>query len=204
MFSRIARRYDRVNRILSLGRDDDWRRSVIAHLPEGRVLDLGAGTGAANQDFGKRAAVALDPVPEMLGLNDAPKRVVAKGEHLPFASGCFDGVFAAYVMRNLDSIPKTIAEAHRVLRSGGVFGIVGLGRPEGSVKRALHRAGTAVLLPLVGATAGALSEYWYLHKSLDSLPQPQVLYADTPFTLEQLWRMGPLGFVYGVVLRKRS
>ena len=46
VFSRIARRYDAVNRILSLGRDGAWRRSAIVHLPPGRVLDLGAGTSA--------------------------------------------------------------------------------------------------------------------------------------------------------------
>jgi hypothetical protein len=59
-----------------------------------------------------------------------------------------------------------------------------------------------VILPLVGASVGAFREYRYLHKSLDSLPQPAELYADAPLKVEKIWRMGPLGFVYGVVLRK--
>jgi len=202
VFSRIARRYDRLNRILSLGQDGAWRRSAIAHLPPGRVLDLGAGTGAANPDLGDREIVALDPAPEMLALDPARSRVVAKGEALPFADASFDGVFSAYVFRNLDSIPDTLAEIHRVLRPGGVAAIVDLSRPETAWKRRLHRMGTAVVLPVVGAAVGAVGEYRYLHRSLDALPQPHELFTDGPLELVDLWRMGPMGFVYGAVLRK--
>jgi demethylmenaquinone methyltransferase/2-methoxy-6-polyprenyl-1,4-benzoquinol methylase len=202
IFSRIARRYDRLNRVLSLGKDDDWRRTAIAHLPPGLVLDLGAGTGAANPDLGDRQIVALDPAPEMLGLNPAAMRVVGKGESLPFPDGSFDGVFSAYVFRNLDSVEVTLREIARVLRPGGVAAIVDLGRPEGRVKRAFHTMGTAVVLPVAGAAVGAVGEYRYLHRSLGSLPQPEVLFAGGPLTLEKVWRMGPMGFVYGVVLRK--
>jgi demethylmenaquinone methyltransferase/2-methoxy-6-polyprenyl-1,4-benzoquinol methylase len=202
VFSRIARRYDAVNRVLSLGRDGAWRRSAIDHLAPGRVLDLGAGTGAANREFGTRWVVALDPAPAMLGRNPQRRRVVGVGEHLPFADLSFDGVFSAYVLRNLDSIPAALAEIHRVLRPGGVAVMVDLGRPEGAAKRALHRAGTAMLLPVVGTLAGSPREYWYLHRSLDSLPQPAALLGAGPLRIERLWRMGALGFVYGVVLRK--
>lgn len=202
VFTRIARRYDTLNRILSLGRDDDWRRSAIRHLPSGRVLDLGGGTGAANRDFGDREVVALDPSPEMLALNPEMRKVVGVGEHLPFDDGSFDAVFSAYVFRNLTSVPGTLGEIHRVLRPGGAAAIVDLGRPETSWKARMHRAGTAVVLPVAGAMVGALGEYRYLHKSLDKLPQPAELYADASLEVERIWRMGPLGFVYGVVLRK--
>lgn len=203
VFTRIASRYDRLNRILSLGKDDDWRRTAIAYLPPGRVLDLGAGTGAANADFGEREVVALDPSAEMLALNQLRRRVVGKGERLPFADGWFDGVFSAYVIRNLDSIPQTLTEVARVLRPGGIAAIVDLGRPEGRWRRRLHRMGTAVVLPVAGATIGAIGEYRYLHRSLDSLPPPEVLYRDPPgMRLVTTWRMGPMGFVYGAILEK--
>ncbi len=202
VFSRIARRYDRVNRILSLGRDDDWRRSAIAHLPDGSVVDLGAGTGAANADLGDREIIAIDPEPQMLSLNDATRRIVGRGEALPLGDGSVDGVFSAYVFRNLDSVAATLDEIWRVLRPGGVAAVVDLGRPESRWKRVLHRIGSAVVLPIVGLFAGGFSEYRYLHRSLDSLPQPFELYADTPLRVERIWRMGPFGFVYGVVLTK--
>jgi len=202
VFSRIARRYDAVNRLLSLGRDGAWRRSAAAHLPPGRVLDLGAGTGAANREFGTRRVVAVDPAAPMLGLNSQRRRVAGRAERLPFAAGSFDGVFSAFVFRNLDSIPAALMEIHRVLRPGGAAAVVDLSRPRGAWARRLHRAGTALVLPLVGTLVGAPREYRYLHRSLDALPPPEVLFADGPLVPERAWRMGPFGFVYGVVLRK--
>ncbi len=202
VFAGIAGKYDRINALLSLGRDGAWRRSVIDRLPAGRVLDLGAGTGAANTDFGNRSVVALDPSPEMLALNGAPQRVVAVGERLPFGDGSFDAVFSAYVFRNLDSVGDTLAEVARVLRPGGRAGVVDLGRPRGGVMTRLHRLGTAAVLPTVGRLAGAPDEYRYLNETLDKLPPPEALYASGPLRVDDLWRMGPLGFVYGVLLSK--
>ena len=202
VFSRIARRYDTVNRVLSLGRDGAWRRSAIALLPPGRVLDLGAGTGAANREFGTRRVVALDPSAPMLALNPQRRRVAGYGESLPFTDGAFDAVFSAFVFRNLESVPATLAEIHRVLRPGGAAAVVDLSRPLSAWQRGLHRAGTAVVLPVVGAIFGSPREYWYLHRSLDKLTPPQELFGEGPLALERLWRMGPFGFVYGAVLRK--
>ena len=203
VFTDIAGRYDRLNSILSLGRDQSWRVTAIDQLPAGRILDLGAGTGAANDVFGDRDVVALDPSPEMLALNDAPQRVVAVGERLPFADGSFDAVFSAYVFRNLDSVDETLAEVHRILRPGGRFGVVDLGRPEGSFKSSVHRAGTSVALPLAGMTIGAREEYVYLHRTLDKHPPPEVLLGSSPLRLVDTWRMGPMGFVWGAILEKR-
>ena len=202
VFSGIADRYDRINSLLSLRQDHKWRRSAAALLPAGRVLDLGAGTGAANPVFDGREVVALDPSVEMLSRNPAPRRTVAIGERMPFGDGSFDGVFSAYVFRNLESVPGTLVEIARILRPGGVAAVVDLGRPVGRVRRVIHRAGTAAVLPLVGLLGGAPRQYWYLHRSLDKLPPPEVLFAGGPLRLERTWRMGPLGFVYGAVLRK--
>jgi len=113
VFSRIAGRYDKVNRLLSLGQDQAWRASVAERLPSGRLLDLGAGTGAAGAVFGDREVVALDPARQMLVRNPIPRRVVAGGERLPFRSESFDAVFSAFVFRNLDSVSATLEEAAR-------------------------------------------------------------------------------------------
>jgi demethylmenaquinone methyltransferase/2-methoxy-6-polyprenyl-1,4-benzoquinol methylase len=203
VFSDIADRYDRLNWVLSLGRDQDWRRSAVDRLPPGRLLDLGGGTGAANPIFDDREVVALDPSPEMLAKNGAALRVVAVGEALPFQDGAFDSVFSAYVFRNLDFVSTTLAEVARVLRPGGVAGIVDLGRPEGPVTRAVHRVGTSVVLPLAGSSVGARKEYTYLHRSLDKHPPPEQLLGEGPLRLRETWRMGPLGFVWGAMLEKR-
>lgn len=202
VFSDIAGRYDRLNTILSLGRDQAWRQAAVDRLPEGRILDLGAGTGAANVIFGSRHVIALDPAPEMLALNDAADRVVGIGEALPFADETFDAVLSAYVFRNLDSVDETLTEIHRVLRHGGRAGIVDLARPEGEIPRRLHRMGTSILLPLAGASIGAREEYSYLHHTLDKHPPPEDLLGSSSLHLVETWRMGPMGFVWGAILER--
>ena len=202
IFARIARRYDLINRVLAAGRDRAWRRMVIERLPPGRLLDLGAGTGAAVPLFGSRQVVALDPVSQMLDLNPTAARVVGRGEDLPFRQDSFDAVFSAFVFRNLDSVDTTLGEIARVLRPGGSAGVVGLTRPRGRVAASLHRAGSAIVVPMAGALIGAVDEYRYLHRSLDKLPPPEHLFADPPLRVDRMWRMGPLGFVYGVILTK--
>ena len=202
VFTDIAGKYDTVNRVLSFGQEQKWRQRVVARLPKGRLLDLGAGTGAANDLFDDHRVVALDPSREMLSVNGETRRLVGVGERLPFEDNVFDAVFSAYVFRNLDSVDQTLREVARILRPGGRLGVVGLGRPRNGVLAPIHRAGSAVVLPLVGLIVGARQEYVYLHRSLDKLPPPEDLYSHAPLRRVDLWRMGPLGFVYGTVLEK--
>ena len=202
IFARIARRYDLINRILSFGQDQNWRRRAVRHLPDGIVLDLGSGTGAAEPIFGDRRVVALDPVHEMLALSPIDEKVVAVGEALPFADGALDAVFSAYVFRNLTSVRGTLEEIARVLRPGGRAAIVDLGRPRNRWAAVLHRLGSAVFLPLAGLLVRAPADYWYLHRSLDKLGPPELLYVAQGLTVVESWRMGPLGFVHGVVLER--
>lgn len=201
IFARIARRYDRINRILSLGQERSWRRRGVSRLSNGVVLDLGCGTG--DTDFEGRDVIGLDPVVEMLRLSPVAARVAAVGERIPLADESVDGVFSAFVFRNLASVPDTLEEISRVLRPGKTAVVVDLARPASLVARWIHRVGTAIVLPLVGLLfAGAPAEYWYLHRSLDSLPAPEVLFDDGPLEVVDVWRSGFLGFVYGVELMK--
>ena len=201
IFARIARRYDRINRILSFGQERKWRALGIRQLEPGIVLDLGCGTGDTN--FEGRTVIGIDPVIEMLELSPVAATAVGVGESIPLRDDSVDGVFSGFVFRNLTSVDETLGEIHRILRPGAAAVVVDLGRPLNPLLRMLHRIGTSIVLPLVGlAFAAAPGEYWYLHKSLDSLPPPEDLYADRPLGLEAIWRSGLFGFVYGVRLRK--
>lgn len=201
IFAKIAARYDLINRILSFGQEQKWRRRGVDMLAPGRVLDLGSGTG--DTDFGSRDVVGLDPVIEMLALSPVRDRIVAVGEQIPLADDSVDGVFSGFVFRNLTSVPETLAEINRVLRPGNAAVVVDLTRPKNPILRLVHRLGSALVLPLVGLVfARAPREYWYLHRSLDSLPPPEELFAGHALVVEDIWRMGLFGFVYGVRLRK--
>ena len=201
IFAKIAKRYDRVNRILSCGQDRKWRARGIAMLHQGAVLDLGCGTG--DTDFEGRDVVGLDPVVEMLALSPVKSRVAGVGESLPLRNDSLDGVFSGFVFRNLSSVEDTLSEMSRILRPGAAAVVVDLTRPKNSLLRVLHRVGTAVVLPLAGLVlAGAPGEYRYLHKSLDPLPQPEQIYQGGSLRVEEVWRMGLFGFVYGARLRK--
>jgi demethylmenaquinone methyltransferase/2-methoxy-6-polyprenyl-1,4-benzoquinol methylase len=138
----------------------------------------------------------------MLTLSPIDERVVAVGEALPFGDGTLDAVFSAYVFRNPTSVRDTLEEIARVLRPGGRVAIVDLGRPRSRWAAALHRLGSAVFLPLAGLLVRAPADYWYLHRSLDKLGPPELLYVAPSLTVVESWRMGPLGFVHGVVLER--
>ena len=201
IFARIAKRYDRVNRILSLGRERAWRSIGVDKLEPGMVVDLGCGTG--DTDFGTRTVIGIDPVIEMLELSKVPSRIVAVGEQMPLRDDSVDGVFSAFVFRNLTSVSDTLSEIERILKPGAATVVVDLSRPVNPLLRWLHRVATAVTLPLVGLIfAGAPREYWYLHRTLDALPPPEEMFGEGALDLEEIWRAGVFGFVYGVLLRK--
>jgi SAM-dependent methyltransferase len=89
------------------------------------VLDIGAGTGVASAALARAGAgslVAVDTALEMLSVDatERPPAVAADARRLPFAAATFDGAIAAFVFNHLDVPADGLAEATRVVRSGGV------------------------------------------------------------------------------------
>jgi len=181
MFDRIAGRYDRANRILSVGIDKLWRRKAIRVLLAGlgdelSLLDLGAGTldGAIALARGRpRARVcAADFARNMLvqGLTKAgAARVfaqVADGHALPYRDAIFDGAFSGFCVRNLRDLGSAVAELRRVVRPGGRAVILEFFRPQR--KRMFWDVFyNARVLPLVGgAVTGDAAAYRYLPASI--------------------------------------
>jgi len=132
MFDAIAGRYDLMNRVMTMGQDQKWRRFVVkmAGDPrEGLTLDLATGTG----DIG---ALMIDTYPQarVVGgdfslnmLREAKKRFTGKqiswqacdANVLPFADNIFRSVTFGYLLRNVDDALKVLREVHRVLAPGG-------------------------------------------------------------------------------------
>lgn len=189
MFDRIARRYDLLNRILSLGLDQRWRRLTVAALelaPGRRVLDLATGTGdlalAMLKGCPDIEVVGLDPSAEMLArarekLGESGRRLgVGDAEALPFPDGCFDAVAIAFGLRNVPDRERGLGEMARVTRPGGVVAILELGEPRGRILGRLARFHVHVVVPRVGALLSGAREYRYLERSIAAFPPPdQVL-----------------------------
>ena len=188
MFDRVAPRYDRLNRILSAGRDIGWRRRAtqLSRLGAHQLaLDLGVGTG--DLAFGLLAAsdasarvIGVDLSPLMLEAlrrragASSERRVIpllATAERLPFADGSFDRVVAGFAVRNVGDLPLGLRETRRVLRAGGRAVILELSTPGNRIIGALYHSYFHVVAPRIAARLGGdAAAYRYLPRSVAAFP----------------------------------
>lgn len=189
MFSDIAPRYDRLNRLLSLGLDRRWRREAVRALglPAGaRVLDLCCGTGefglAAARDAGWRVIGADFAGPMLVrahtksAASDAPLAGLARADAqaLPFADGAFDGALVAFGLRNVEDPPRALRELARVLRPGGALAVLEFFQVPNPAWRSLFRLYFHGVAPLAARLAGTPrpDAYRYLPASVDAFAAP--------------------------------
>ena len=201
-FSNIHKFYDFVNSLTTLGFDKSWRKQAANKLNPGSVLDLGSGTGASYTDLINFDVTALDPDEQMLSLNNFEKKVVGKGEELPFNENSFDNVLCCFVWRNVDDTEKALSEVYRVLKPGGKFILLDMTRPKNTFYKLIHKIGTYILLHFVGLITLNLKEYSFLYKSLDFYPQPEVHLTKNNYTNLVIERIGLFDFVYLGVFTK--
>ncbi len=201
-FSNIHKFYDFVNSLTTLGFDKSWRKQAAKKLNPGSVLDLGSGTGASYTDLINFDVTALDPDEQMLSLNNFEKKVVGKGEELPFKENSFDNVLCCFVWRNVSDTEKALSEVYRVLKPGGKFILLDMTRPKNSFLKLIHKIGTFILLHSVGLITLNLKEYSFLYKSLDFYPQPEVHLSKNNYTNLVIERVGLFDFVYLGVFTK--
>lgn len=164
LFAPLAAGYERWGNILSMGQDARWRRRMIDGLACSRgtkVLDIAAGTGLITRQLQSEGAevVSLDQSSRMLrhAVDRGASGVVATAEALPFPGDSFDTVTFGYLLRYVDDVTGCMSEIARVLRPGGVVGMVEFGRPRG-LWRWLWWGYTRLVLPVAGLVAG---RGWY-------------------------------------------
>jgi ubiquinone/menaquinone biosynthesis methyltransferase len=180
LFATIADRYDLITRLLSYGRDQHWKRRLIATAaikPGERVLDLACGTGDlafAAAAHGARV-IGLDLTPRMVQLAQAraPGAATASAGSvtaftiftvgdmmsLPVADASIDVITTGYGLRNVPVLDDAIREMHRVLVPGGRLLSLDFNRPTSAPLRAAYLA----YLTVVGSTVG-----WALHGDPDT------------------------------------
>jgi len=178
MFGRIAPTYDLLNHVLSGGLDVVWRQRAVRALAgakDGPTLDLCAGTMDLTALLARARPsarlIAADFSDAMLerGRRKVPcaEVVVADAHSLPFADGEMAVVVCGFGVRNLSDPRRAVREVRRVLGPGGTFVTLEFFRPESAPSRALHRAYSSVLLPVVGGVlSGDRGAYAYLARSM--------------------------------------
>jgi demethylmenaquinone methyltransferase / 2-methoxy-6-polyprenyl-1,4-benzoquinol methylase len=178
MFDGLARRYDLLNDVLSVGLDRRWRRAAATslHVTPGRpVLDLGCGTGKLGALLAARGpVVGLDVSRAMLvrARGGGRRLLLAQGSafRLPFADGSFGGVASAFVLRNLNDLEAAFGEMRRVVAPGGGLSLLDITEPSHPLMRRLFDAYFRRAAPALGSLIGKRGEYSYLVRSLSHLP----------------------------------
>ncbi len=195
MFSRIAPRYDLVNRLMTFGRDQSWRRLTVqrAGIEAGaRVLDIA--TGTADLAFAARDAkasfiVAADFSYTMLKYarlkvqpwkrkkNVAPIHLVnADGLRLPFPSNSFDAVITGFSLRNVAELDLFLKEMARVTKPGGKVACLEITRPRQPLFRNFFAWYFGKVVPKIGGLISGDSEaYSYLPHSVSIFITPEEL-----------------------------
>lgn len=182
MFDRIARRYDRVNTVLSAGTDAGWRRRAARETGltrGGSALDVACGSGKLTAELAKLAG----PRGRVVGLDFSSQMLeVARREHagieflegdaldLPFDDATFDASTIAFGLRNLADPVRGLREMTRVARRAVVLEFV---RPPRGLVGGVYRAYLKTLLPAIGgAISGDPAAYRYLSDTVDSYRTP--------------------------------
>jgi demethylmenaquinone methyltransferase/2-methoxy-6-polyprenyl-1,4-benzoquinol methylase len=158
--------YDKVNSIISLGKDKEHRIRGITErvLPGNKILDAGSGFGnmsktAMKLTDGKISITLYDPLVPMLKntgtfFEKTPDMANGVFEHIPFQNDEFDAVLCGYSLRDAINLRIAISEIHRVLKDGGRFVIVDLGKPDGAFFRAGVSFYLRCILPILAFAAG--------------------------------------------------
>lgn len=187
MFDKIARRYDFMNRVLSLGMDKGWRRRTVKSLNLGdapRVLDVATGTGDLAIDIARSRpnaqVIGLDPSEQMLAiagekvakkkLADRITLVVGDAQQLPYKDCEMDAATIAFGIRNVPDRLQGLRELARVVRPGGRVAVLELGMPRGGLLSRAAAVHTRYVVPRLGALLSGAREYKYLQSSIAAFP----------------------------------
>ena len=189
MFDNIAPKYDFLNRLLSLGIDQIWRKKAVAQLPTGKdshLLDVATGTADLAIEMvrqGKAGAViGIDIANEMLDIGRLKLRKRAldsridlrygDSENLPFDGNTFDGMAVAFGVRNFENLQKGLEEIARVLKPGATAVVLEFSKPRAFPFKQLYDFYFRYMLPLVGKlTSKDPKAYRYLYESVQAFPE---------------------------------
>ena len=178
MFTRIAKRYDLMNRLMTGFQDVRWRKKVIQFAGidnNASLLDLGTGTGDIAREavlqFPQARVIAADFTLEMMRVgkqNGMLNFSTADALHLPFKDSSFDAVTSGFVMRNVIDLQKGIEEQYRVLKNGGRIVILDTTRPQKNILSPFIWIHMHFVIPTIGGLlTGVREAYKYLPETTE-------------------------------------
>lgn len=188
MFDGIARRYDLLNHLLSLGIDRGWRRRVVRRVRRGNpseVLDMATGTADLAIMLGRACRNAritgVDLSARMLavgrekvaraGLSERIELREGDAESGDYGTDRFDAATVAFGVRNFEDIPGGIAGLFRALKPGGRLYVLEFGMPKHKIFGALYRFYFHRVLPRLGGLISRDAKaYAYLPESVEEFP----------------------------------
>jgi demethylmenaquinone methyltransferase / 2-methoxy-6-polyprenyl-1,4-benzoquinol methylase len=188
MFARIAGSYDLLNRVLSLGIDQRWRRAAVRRLkahvrPEGVLADVCTGTGDLAIAFARDdvRTIAVDFTHEMVAR--APRKVkpgfapvtFLQGDalRLPLPDNCVDVATVSFGIRNVADRHAGLREMSRIVRPGGIVFVLEFSQPASWFFGGLYRLYFTRILPLIGRLLSKDKEaYEYLPRTVLAWPKP--------------------------------
>jgi len=187
MFDGVAKRYDLLNDLLSLGRTKAWRKkttAIIAPRAGMKILDIAAGTGSSSRPLADAGATVI-PMDFSAGMLDAgrqrhPDLPFTQGDalNLPFKENEFDVTTVSFGLRNTADTKKALQEALRVTKVGGRIVIAEFSQPTNRVFRTIYmRYLMRALPPVARAVSSNPDAYVYLAESIIAWPNQKDLAA---------------------------
>jgi demethylmenaquinone methyltransferase / 2-methoxy-6-polyprenyl-1,4-benzoquinol methylase len=186
LFNRVAKHYDLLNTLFSLGMDKSWRKRLAHEVSDSTLaLDIATGTTEVAVEIVNRLnecrVIGIDPSKEMLKLGHAKlkalgvqeKIILVQGfaENLPFKEDTFDAATISFGIRNTVDPLKSLQEMKRILRPGGKVGILEFAIPRNRLFNPFYMFYLRNALPLIGSFVGKRNEYKYLVRSISEFPQ---------------------------------
>jgi len=192
VFSSVASRYDLMNDVMSGGLHRLWKDQFVARVRPRKgeaILDMAGGTGDVAFRLARNGAsvTVADINTDMLdvGIERARKRGLEglswaheNAEELSFPDESFDAYTIAFGIRNVTHIDKALAEAHRVLKTGGRFYCLEFSQTRWPGFSTLYERYSRGLVPRLGRVfAGDSESYRYLIESIERFPDMEAFKA---------------------------
>jgi len=180
MFNKIAKKYDLMNYIMSLGNHKKWEQEIVGSIKlnsnkTDKILDIACGTGSLTQEIIKNSSnnqvIGLDFSDAMLKIakNSVSNLILGDSHYLPFKKNYFDHITIAYGIRNFENITQSLQEVNYVLNNKGTLNIIEIIKPYNNIKSFIFKLGFFIFAPLFGLIfSHNFSAYLYLPKSSNS------------------------------------